>query len=138
MTLAASILISEETRAALAGHAEAAYPEECCGVLVGRGAGMAAVAMRNIAPERARRYLLAGGEWINVEREAGRQGMEIVGVYHSHCDTAAVPSGFDLETAWGVYVYLIVPVINGRAGDMRAWRLTGTGAAFEEIDILSN
>ena len=121
----------------MAGHAEATYPNECCGVLLGGEAGLAAVAMQNIAPQRARRYLMDGREWLKVEREAA-QGAGVVGVYHSHCDGEAVPSVFDVETAWPVYVYVIVSVMAGRSGVMRAWRLREDGAGFGEIEILCN
>jgi proteasome lid subunit RPN8/RPN11 len=137
MISGASISISGAVCAAMSEHAQAAYPEECCGVLVGGDGSLAAVAMQNVAPQRARRYLMDGREWLKVEREAGH-GAGVVGVYHSHCDGEAVPSEFDVATAWPVYVYVIVSVMGGRAAGMRAWRLREDGAGFGEIEILCN
>lgn len=134
--------------AAVATHGEGAYPEECCGVLIGRalpegGAVVArAVAAENERPEeqageRGRRYLIGAETVLRVDRAARAEGLGIVGYYHSHPDHPAVPSAFDREHAWAGVSYLIVPVAAGKAGPARSWRLSGAdGELVEETLVI--
>ena len=121
-------------------QAEAAYPEECCGILLGRevdGERRAERAMgaENVAEGSKReRYVVDPRAILAAEREAG--GMKVVGFYHSHPDQAAVPSATDAAGAWEVYSYVIVSVRAGVAGEMRAWRLGEGGAGFMEEDVV--
>jgi proteasome lid subunit RPN8/RPN11 len=118
-------------------HLCAAYPEEGCGVLLGREAGGARVIERVVpfenrrADERDHRYLIAPEQLLEAEREAREAGLDVVGFFHSHPDHAAAPSAFDLEHAWPYYSYLIVSVAQGRAAEARSWRLAADRSRFE-------
>jgi proteasome lid subunit RPN8/RPN11 len=134
----------------ISDHARRAYPYECCGALVGRarGAGEAgrgdgverevrrAVPLANDRThERERRYIISAGAVLEVERDAARDGLEVVGFYHSHPDHPAEPSAFDLEHAWPWYTYLIVPVRAGAPGAPRGWRLAEDRGGFHEDGV---
>ena len=129
--------------AAAAGHGERTYPEECCGLLLGRplpdGAGSAVVramaAENEHGEERHRRYTIAPEAVLHADRAARAEGLEIVGYYHSHPDHPAAPSAFDREHAWPEVSYLIVPVENGCAGSPRSWRLDGERGGFDEETV---
>ncbi len=58
-----------------------------------------------------------------------------MGYYHSHPDRSAEPSERDLADAWPFVSYLVVPVAEGVAGEMRSWRLRDDGGGFEEEDL---
>ena len=114
-----------------------AYPEEGCGVLLGREEGEVRVVER-VAPlvnrskdSRHNRYLIAPENVLEAEREAREVGLDVVGFFHSHPDHPAAPSAFDLEHAWPYYVYLIVSIERGRVTDTRAWRLATDRSRFE-------
>lgn len=118
---------------------ERAYPHEGCGLLVGRVESAAQVLDRAPADNRrlaewaaARRYLIDPDEFLRLSREAAERGLEIVGVYHSHPDAAAVPSAYDREHAWPWYCYLIVGIRRGFAREARAWRLRDDRSGFDE------
>jgi proteasome lid subunit RPN8/RPN11 len=119
------------------GHLSRAYPEEGCGVLVGRDEGARRVVERVVAFENQRadsrhnRYLISPEQLLVVEREAREEGLDVVGFYHSHPEHTAFPSAFDLEHAWPYYSYLIVSVTGGRVMEARAWRLASDRARFE-------
>lgn len=129
----------------IAADAEAAYPAEGCGFLMGRMPASAPEEPREIASvlpaanaretERGRRYLIAPHEVRETEERATAEGLVIVGFFHSHPDHPAVPSEFDREHAWPWYTYLIVPVANGKAGRPRAWRLREDREAFDEEKV---
>ena len=118
-------------------HVRRAYPEEGCGVLLGRDDGGVRTVERVVpcanrgAGSRARRYLIAPEDFLDADRAARAAGLDVVGFFHSHPDHAAEPSAFDLEHAWPYYSYLIVSVQQGRVADARAWRLAPDRSRFE-------
>ncbi len=118
-------------------HLERAYPEEGCGVLLGRERDGARRVERVLGFENRRedsrrnRYLSAPEQLLAAEREARAEGLEVLGFFHSHPDQPARPSAFDLEHAWPYYSYLIVSVAGGRAVESRCWRLAGDRARFD-------
>ena len=113
------------------------YPEEGCGVLLGREAGGTRVIERVHPFENRRedsrhdRYLIAPEELLAAEREGREAGLDVVGFFHSHPDHPASPSAFDLEHAWPYYSYLIVSVERGRVADARSWRLAADRSRFD-------
>ncbi|GIW70679.1 MAG: hypothetical protein KatS3mg102_0221 [Planctomycetota bacterium] len=124
---------------AIIEHAEEGYPAEVCGLLLGRQAEQGctvecALRARNLEPARAReRYELDPRDYLRADEQARAQGLEIVGVYHSHPDHPARPSATDRERAWEGWRYLIVAVAAGRAQQVRAWRLAGEEFLEEPI-----
>ncbi len=121
----------------LEAHLERAYPEEGCGVLLGRDQPRGRRVERVIGFEnmqdgpRGRRYRIDPEQLLGAEREARSQGLEVLGFFHSHPDHPARPSAFDLENAWPYYSYLIVSVERGRARAARSWRLAEDRSRFE-------
>src|SRR5437899_9069898 len=103
---------------ALREQLAAAYPEEGCGLLVGRDGERREVTA--LAPAanvhggaRATRYRIAPEDFLAAERAARAAALEVLGFYHSHPDAPAAPSAFDLERAWAYYSYVIVEVAKG-------------------------
>ncbi len=120
-------------------HAEALYPEEACGVLVGRPLrGREGWFVERVLPVHNRSENRRNGFAIHPEtvlaarEEARRLGLEVVGYYHSHPDRPARPSGLDHEHAWPELSYLIVAVEGGKAAETRSWRLAADRSGFEE------
>lgn len=121
-------------------HAARAYPEECCGVLIGRpasGDGEGAVErVLSVDNEREdsrhNRYLIPPETVLRAQREARSLGLDVLGYYHSHPDHPAVPSDFDREHAWPGLSYVIAAVEEGDVVATRSWRLTDDRERFEE------
>ena len=115
------------------------YPDEVCGLLVGRF-DQAAIHVervtwaRNLNTTRSRdRFALDPRGFLRAERIADEQGLDVVGIWHSHPDHAAVPSQTDLDAAWPGYAYVIVSVVGGRAVETRSWRLDTDRFVEEEV-----
>lgn len=117
-----------------------AYPEECCGLLLGtpEGETRAAAPLTNAEQAERRRvsYLLAPGEYRRTEQQAREHGLDVVGVYHSHPDHPAVPSASDVAEAWPGWLYVIVPVDQGVPGDARGWRLRTDRSGFDPVVLV--
>jgi proteasome lid subunit RPN8/RPN11 len=131
------IRIGLDTRERLASHLTRVYPEEGCGVLVGRDVDQVRVVddieeVDNTHPgPREVRYRIPPEHLVDVDRRARSRGRDIVGFYHSHPNGTAHPSALDLEQAWPHYSYVIVGVAAGRIVDARSWRLSSDGSRFE-------
>jgi proteasome lid subunit RPN8/RPN11 len=121
-------------------HLTAEYPREGCGLLVGQDRPEErrieyAVPARNDDPIPSRRYAIAAEDFLKAEKEARRQGREIVGFYHSHPDSGPAPSLSDAAEAWPHYTYLIVSVLSGRSGAMATWRFEGRRRVYEVLRV---
>jgi proteasome lid subunit RPN8/RPN11 len=118
-------------------HAESGYPNEVCGVLIGRDGRITGFKeCRNLNRERARdRYELDPLSFKEADDWARSNGMEILGIYHSHPDHPSRPSGFDRERAWPEWVYIILSIEAGKYRDGRAWVLKDFDSPFEEEEF---
>lgn len=118
-------------------HAAETYPEECCGLLIGRlsdgqneAVGARPVQNRN-ENRRVDRYVIDPDDYRKIDREARREELDIVGIYHSHPDHPAEPSSTDLEQAtFPGFTYVIVSVENGLPADLTAWTLAPDRSRF--------
>ena len=86
-------------------------------------------------PSNTIAYAMRPQDWMRLEDEADERGLTLVGYFHSHPDSPAVPSEFDREHALPNFVYIIAPVYMSRAGDMRAWQLRHDRSAFDELTL---
>ena len=127
-------------------HGEASYPEEGAGLLLGATNGetkqvLGLVCLDNSREraDRHNRYLLKPEDYLHGEMEASRQGLDVIGVFHSHPDHPDWPSEFDREWALPVLSYVITSVRKGRAVESKAWLLSEDREQFVEEPIeLSN
>lgn len=117
---------------AIRAHGEEAWPEECCGVLLGRRIedGWQVVALRraqNAASASSRtRYAIDASELVRIAGESRRESLEIAGFYHSHPGCEAHWSATDLEEAhWIGASYVITKVAGGKAAATRSFYLAG-------------
>lgn len=122
---------------ALRREAAAAYPEECCGILLGEAAGepasvAALLPAANVAAERRHGYCVDPAALLRAHRAARQGGPAVLGYYHSHPDAAAAPSARDRREALAEARYLIVAVRGGAAGEARCFRRDGAGELAEE------
>ena len=102
--------LKSEVIAALIAHARETAPDECCGLLLGRGDEIVeAVRARNAAEPAATRFLIDPKDHIDARRDGRMRGLDVVGFYHSHPRSGATPSDTDLaEAAYPGSLYVIV------------------------------
>ena len=136
------IALDEAQAATIREHGLRTYPEECCGALLGRFVdGLAVVELAwpivNVRPDtRRRRFLVDPRDYLTVEREAARRGLEVLGFYHSHPDHPALPSEFDRQHAWPNLHYVIVEVDAGVPREITSWLLSEDRSIMREERIL--
>src|SRR5829696_10260242 len=122
------IRISEQQLQEIREHGIRDYPYECCGLLLGQyGAEGKLVTetypISNAREESAKRnrFLIEPEELMRGERYARGRDLEVIVFYHSHPDSPAVPSQYDLEHAWPTYSYIIVSTGADEARDLFSW-----------------
>jgi proteasome lid subunit RPN8/RPN11 len=121
-------------------HAEATYPNECCGVMLGSVDEVKivqqAVVLENVAQGSQRaRYELAPEDLIHANRSARENGLDLIGIYHSHPDADAYFSETDLKNSYPWYSFVVLSVRNGRFDHANSWLpdLERTKAEKEEL-----
>ncbi|ELZ78246.1 hypothetical protein C455_11203 [Haloferax larsenii JCM 13917] len=131
LTLAAAV--RDEIRSHARDGAARDPPAEVCGVLVGDRTTTTisdSLPVSNVADEPRVAYELDPAETVGAFDEVEAAGDEVVGFYHSHPESAPIPSAADREQAsWPGYVYLIC------TPDGRLTAHEWTGDEFRELDI---
>ena len=150
-----AIELTERHRKRIEQHGAEAYPNECCGFLLGREEGdrrtvVEVVPIQNawqsmennpyeVRPEDSlrNRSLVDPKDYLRIEREAREKGLDIISFYHSHPDHPARPSEFDRNHALPFFVYVILAVEKAIPREMTAWLLNRdfTQLLSEEIIV---
>ncbi|MDP1568608.1 MAG: M67 family metallopeptidase [Vicinamibacterales bacterium] len=90
-------------------HARRARPDECCGLLIGRAHDVRGFhEARNTAASPRTRYTINPEDHFAAIRAARAAGLEVVGAYHSHPASEAVPSATDRAEAFPHFLFVIV------------------------------
>lgn len=134
------LIIHDKAREEMIGDALSAFPDECCGFLFGEEAAderiITVIRVMNNAKEgdKRRRFEIAPKDYVTAERFADENGLQLLGVYHSHPNHPAIPSEHDRVAAQPYFSYIIISVINNEWSDTRSWRLNDE-RKFEEETI---
>lgn len=145
------IVVGRDVLRHVVDAAEAAYPQEACGLLAGRHLpnGTVEVLRAHASANLGRapnRFEIDPRLWVDLARAFGKGPTRIVGLYHSHPDGPAQPSAIDLEAAWGEeLVWIIVSVApreanlndarGGQAIHVTAHILDHGGRQFRELPL---
>jgi len=140
---ARALVVTPHQLAAIVRHAEAAYPNEACGLLVGRrrAAGALhvsrAVESENLAKGRQRdSFEVDPALRFKLERELRGTGKSIVGHYHSHPDHPARPSARDLAQAYEPeFAWFIIGLTGGEASACGAFQLDGETGKSRRLEL---
>jgi len=147
-----AVRLSAAAHRTIRDAAAGAYPEECCGLLVGIGDVdgdlwvQRAVTSRNLsAGDRLDSFEVDPKVRFDLMREleAAEEGNvprapRIVGHYHSHPDHPAEPSERDRQQAFEPeFVWLIASVIAGEVGALTAHAVTPDGFRRLPLDTES-
>ncbi len=105
-------------------HARADAPRECCGLLLGSNDLIdECVPARNVRAGETS-YLIDPADHFAALRRSRGEGRAVIGAYHSHPKSAAVPSATDLAEAHDTaLLYVIVSIAEPEAPDVAGYRL---------------
>lgn len=152
------MIISTEQIQLISTRAEHIYPEECCGILLGRidrlnktvveviptiNAWVKSAIVQNldtnnkITHTKNNRYTILPQDIFKAQKRGRDLHLDIIGFFHSHPDYPAIPSTCDRDQAWEVYSYPIISVIQGKVSTIKSWVLDHDGIFQpEELQIV--
>lgn len=115
------IKIEQEAWQVMVAHAESTFPNECCGVMVGRTdeAGVkrvtGAVALENVYKgQQEDRYEILPEDLLAADKGARAEGLDLIGIFHSHPDCDAYFSKTDLENSCPWYSFVVLSIKKGK------------------------
>ena len=135
------IRIEPDAWAAMVSHARQAYPNECCGAMIGSiadGDKYVRVAMpleNAFEGAQATRYELRPQDLLAADKAARERHLDLIGIYHSHPDCDAYFSKTDLQNSCPWYSFLVLSIRKGQFHHANSWlpNADQTGAAKEEL-----
>ena len=140
-----AIVLSKSIAKQIESEGVAAYPNECCGILIGKEKDGRRVVerlapMKNVfdSGEQYHRFSIDPLAQIEAEKSADDGGQVVLGYYHSHPDHPARPSEYDRTHVppWSFYGHIIVAIEKGRPAAMTAWFIDEESEQFKELDLV--
>jgi [CysO sulfur-carrier protein]-S-L-cysteine hydrolase len=137
-----ALRVTQEQLKLIITQAQTEAPNECCGMLAGRGDVVEAVFPGRNRDQSPTTYLMHPEDQLRAFREMDERGWELIGIYHSHPRTQAAPSRTDRARAvdgdgqplFPGAQYVIVSLRDDSRPQVKAFRLTGN--AFTEEDVV--
>jgi proteasome lid subunit RPN8/RPN11 len=131
-------------------HARREVPGECCGVLIGNATTIVeAIPTRNLS-DNQNRFLIDPQGHMAALRRSRALGLEVVGFYHSHPHSTAVPSVRDLDEAGYPDLLMMIvsltivglrTIASGQPPevDVRLYRMSRmAGDRFEAVELVTD
>jgi proteasome lid subunit RPN8/RPN11/molybdopterin converting factor small subunit len=117
-------------------HANADFPNECCGLLAGHGSEVTRLHRMTNVEASPFMYLMDPKEQLQVFDAIDQAGDELLAIYHSHTHTQAYPSQTDIKQAYYPdSVYLIVSLAERANPVARAFRIVDGQVSELEVEI---
>ena len=116
-------------------HALEGYPYEACGLLVGEPSSSKVVRFvpcTNVA-ESARVYTIDPKEHLRAELAAERDGLEVIGVMHSHTHSEAYPSPTDVAQAVDPGWHYVIVTLKRETPEARSFHIDAARPENEQI-----
>jgi proteasome lid subunit RPN8/RPN11 len=113
-----------------------ALPTEGCGLLLGTAEGLVhdVVASDNIA-NSAKVYEIDPKVMLRATRRADDEGLEVIGVFHSHTHSEARPSPTDIRQAPDPSWHYVLISLRDTPADVRSYRVIDGEASIEVVDV---
>ncbi len=130
-----NVAIGRRAHEDIVRHARETAPAECCGLLIGTGESIIEAARTNNLASDPDRFEMDPADHIRTRRQARTRRLDVLGFYHSHPRSPAVPSARDRAEAWYPdYLYLIVSLRTDPA-EVRLYRLNADGFVELQLDL---
>ena len=114
------IKINEAAWDAMVAHAEAKFPNECCGAMIGsindgvKDVTLAQPLENAYSGAQGARYELRPEDLLEADKKARAAGLDLIGIFHSHPDCDAYFSTTDLENSCPWYSFVVLSVKGGK------------------------
>lgn len=127
-------------------HGNTSYPHEACGLFSGFYPRTDSVvitgytASTNLAPDPRKAFIIDPITHIQLQKTTRINNETIIGIYHSHPDTAAIPSESDKKNAiYRNFFWMIASVLPTKTIDIRCYMpsLEESGFCEAALEIMN-
>jgi len=134
-TLPPMLTMPKRAFAEMIGRAYDGYPLEACGLLVGRGERVERFVGCTNEAASARVYTIPPKELLRAERDAEDDGLDIIGVFHSHTHSEPYPSPTDVEQAPDPGWHYVIVSLKREAPETRSFRIVDGRITEEPVTV---
>jgi len=126
----------------MVAHAEAKFPNECCGAMIGKIDGdvkhvISAEPMENAyGGSQGSRYELRPEDLLDADKRARAAGLDLIGIFHSHPDCDAYFSKTDLENSCPWYSFVVLSIKGGKFDHANSFLPNAEQTAAEKEDLI--
>lgn len=122
MSRLAFLVLTDEQARQILDHAHEEAPREACGLIAGRvGVAAGVIPMRNVASDPVHHYAMDKGELSHYLPTLADQGLDLIGIYHSHPRTDPIPSPEDVANAFYPNTAYLIISLKDKKPHLAAW-----------------
>jgi len=139
------IKVDKQAWDVMVAHAEANYPNECCGAMLGTTIGSIDGAVKQVTLAEAMensyegaqgaRYELRPEDLLAADRKARAAGLDLIGIFHSHPDCDAYFSKTDLENSCPWYSFVVLSIKGGKFDHANSFLPNADQTAAEKEEL---
>jgi proteasome lid subunit RPN8/RPN11 len=136
------IKVNQAAWDAMVAHAEAKFPNECCGAMIGSIDGdvkdvtLAQPLENAYTGAQGARYELRPEDLLEADRKARAAGLDLIGIFHSHPDCDAYFSKTDLENSCPWYSFVVLSVKGGKFDHANSFLPNAEQTAAEKEELI--
>jgi proteasome lid subunit RPN8/RPN11 len=126
----------------MVAHAQSTFPDECCGVMIGKISGdeklvTTAVALENsYKGKQEDRYEIKPEDLLAADKSARAHGLDLIGIFHSHPDCDAYFSKTDLENSCPWYSFVVLSIKGGTFDHANSFLPNADQTAAEKEELI--
>ncbi len=130
------LYLNKKQKKELVKHSKKEAPNESCGILAGKNQRVEKIYKMTNTDRSSKTFLMDPKQQLKVMKEIRNQGLEMVGIYHSHLDTAAYPSARDARLTYYPSVSCVIVSVKDRSNpSLRSFRIVEGKITEEEVKI---
>ncbi len=128
--------IPKEIVDAIFEHVTTLAPVEACGYLAGKDDRVLTYYRMTNIDQSEEHFTFDPEEQFRVIKATRKEGIELIGVYHSHPATPARPSKEDIRLAYDpAIIYVIVSLADSKK-TVKSFRINGEEVTTERLEII--
>lgn len=131
-----SLTLTKEQLQKMISHVRSLAPLEACGLLAGRDSRVEAVIEVTNQAQSAVRFVMDPIEQLNAFEWIESNGLDLIGIFHSHPTGPETVSPTDIaQAAYAVVQIILAPVENAQEWRARGFWLEGGTVSEVELEI---
>lgn len=129
------LTLSAAHRDAIVAACVRALPNEGCGLLLGTANRVSEVVESPNVADSARVYEVDPAVLLRSVRQADEEGIEVLGVFHSHTHSEAYPSPTDADQAPDPSWHYLIVSLRDRPAELRCFRVVEGAVSAEPLIV---